>query len=296
MTDSTLLELACGPLLLTLAPGTGGSIARFDWQSESRKTSILRGVEGTSANAVDHASFPLVPFSNRIRGGTFDFRQRQVTLAPNMQGDRSPLHGQGWLSSWETVEAGDRTAEILFRHHAGEWPWDYEARQVFELDEAGLTLVLSCTNHSDAPMPCGLGQHPYFHCTDETVLDTGVESVWTVDELVLPIEKLPAQGRYDMRDRRICGQGLDNGFGGWSGRARIETPGLPSRIELSSPDARFFQCYSPPEGGLFVAEPVSHANAALNEPEALWPELGMRVLEPGETMALTMRLDILSIG
>jgi aldose 1-epimerase len=37
---------------------------------------------------------------------------------------------------------------------------------------------------------------------------------------------------------------------------------------------------------------VSHANAALNAPEGQWGELGMRVLEPGEAMSLSMRLDV----
>ena len=63
---------------------------------------------------------------------------------------------------------------------------------------------------------------------------------------------------------------------------------------MSSPDARFFQLYSPPAGGIFVAEPVTHANAALNAPEEQWPELGMRVLEPGEAMRLDMRLEVIA--
>jgi aldose 1-epimerase len=37
---------------------------------------------------------------------------------------------------------------------------------------------------------------------------------------------------------------------------------------------------------------VSHANAALNEPESRWPELGLRVLEPGESMRLRMHLSV----
>jgi aldose 1-epimerase len=57
--------------------------------------------------------------------------------------------------------------------------------------------------------------------------------------------------------------------------------------------ARFFQLYSPALGGIFVAEPVTHANAALNAPENQWLELGMRVLDPGESIDLTMRLDFL---
>ena len=38
---------------------------------------------------------------------------------------------------------------------------------------------------------------------------------------------------------------------------------------------------------------MTHANAALNAPEEEWPELGMRVLDPGEAMSLTMRLDVI---
>ena len=71
-------------------------------------------------------------------------------------------------------------------------------------------------------------------------------------------------------------------------------PDWPFELELSSPDARFFQLYSPATGGIFVAEPVTHANAALNAPEEQWPELGMRVLDPGEEMSLAMRLDVIA--
>jgi aldose 1-epimerase len=239
--------------------------------------------------------FPLVPYCNRIRDGRFTFRGREVRVARNMASDASPLHGQGWLGAWEVVRQSGTEAELLFVHPAGEWPWAYEARQAFTVDDGGLTVVLSCTNTGREPMPCGLGQHPYFHCTPETVLDTEVESVWTIDENVLPVEKLPAKGRYDLRNRRVAGQDLDNGFGGWSGRATVEDPSLPFRIEMSSPDVDFFQLYSPPSGELFVIEPVSHANAALNEPEEAWAELGLKVLEPGETMSLTMRIDVIPV-
>ena len=66
---------------------------------------------------------------------------------------------------------------------------------------------------------------------------------------------------------------------------------MRSRFHRS--EAHFFQLYSPADGGIFVAEPVTHANAALNAPEAQWPELGMRVLEPGEAMRLDMRLEVM---
>lgn len=297
MTDPAFPILTRGALSLTLAPSRGGSIARFDYLDRGGTAiPVLRGIAPSETTSVlDMGSFPLVPYVNRIRGGRFPFRGREVALAPNMAGDPSPLHGQGWLGEWTVESLGEREARLSFRHEAGEWPWAYDAAQHFHLDDSGLSLRLSCTNRSDEPMPCGLGFHPYFPCDGSTVLDTGVACAWTVDDRVLPVDKVPAEGRYDLQGRRICGQGLDNGFGGWDGRARMATEGMPFRVELSSPDARFFQVYSPESGGLYVAEPVTHANAALNEPEEAWPELGLRVLDPGASMSLTMRLDVLPV-
>lgn len=291
MAPGRLVKLAAGPLDLAISPTAGGSIAWFDWTDGGRRVPVMRGYYGVPEKILEAASFPLVPFVNRIRGGRFSFRGREIALRPNMTGDPSPLHGQGWLMPWQVESSEDRRAELSLVHEAGEWPWRYEARQSFALDEAGLNVRLSCRNLSDAPMPCGLGQHPYFPCSTGSRIDTAASHVWTIDEHVLPVERLPATGRYDLNDRPVCGQGLDHGFGGWSGSARMWTPGLPFDLVMSSPNARFFQLYSPAEGGLFVAEPVSHANAALNAPEEQWLELGIKVLEPGEEMALDMRLD-----
>ena len=291
--DLAILRLESKRLALALAPAVGGSIKRLDSVTETGVRPILRGAETASENVLEMSSFPLVPYSNRIRGGRFFFRGRDVKIAPNMPPDPSPLHGQGWLAPWEIVSATDSTAELMFRHAPGEWPWRYEARQFFQLSEHALDLRLTCRNLSDEPMPCGLGQHPYFHCTPETRIDTAVEGAWEIDENVLPVGRVPATGRYDLRDRLVCGQGLDHGFDGWGGKATIRTPGAPFAIEMSSPDARCFQLYSPLSGGLFVAEPVTHTNAALNAPEEEWGRLGLRVLEPGEEMALEMRLAIL---
>ena len=295
MTALELLALRAGALEAVLAPGLGGCISAFDRLSPGGRQPVLRGAAGRPAHILEAGSFPLVPYVNRIRHGRFLFRGREIVQAPNMPPDPSPLHGQGWLAAWEVAGRSETAAELRFVHQAGEWPWDYEAEQRIALDPGGLTLALECTNRSSEPMPCGLGHHPYFPCTPETRLHTEVRWAWTIDDRVLPVDRVPAEGRYDLRRRAICGQHLDNGFGGWGGRARIETPGLPFAIEVSSADARFFQVYSPAAGGLFVAEPVSHANAALNASEAEWPELGMRVLGPGETMGLSMRIDVLPL-
>lgn len=292
------LLLSAGKLAMRVSPSIGGSISALEWIDGTRRAAVLRNCNSCPENVLEAASFPLVPYVNRIRGGQFRFRGREVRLEPNMPGDVSPLHGQGWLAPWQVERASQAEAVLSFHHQAGEWPWAYRAEQHFELDPNGLSLRLTCQNLSDAPMPCGLGQHPYFNCGGATRIATQVTDAWTIDEHVLPVEKVPATGRFDLGDRPVCGQDLDHGFGGWGGRARLTDPAWPFDLEMSSPDARFFQLYSPPclakaSGGIFVAEPVTQANAALNAPEEQWAELGLRVLEPGAGMSLSMRLDVL---
>ncbi|HEY8592016.1 MAG TPA: aldose 1-epimerase [Sphingomicrobium sp.] len=288
------IALTAGKLRLTLSPSVGGAISNFEWIGPAAPRGILRRCNNPLGNVLEAASFPLVPYVNRIRGGCFEFRGRSVRIEPNLPGDPSPLHGQGWLGPWGIDTQDERSAALVFRHDAGEWPWSYQARQEFVLDDSGLSLALTCRNDGEEPMPCGLGQHPYFPCGPETRLDTAVESAWTVDDKVLPVDKVAPEGRYNLKDRLICGQDLDNGFGGWRGEARMSDPDWPYELRLTSPNAGFFQVYSPRDGGIFVAEPVTHANAALNAPEREWPELGLRILEPGEEMRLDMRLDVLA--
>jgi aldose 1-epimerase len=293
MNAETVVTLTTGKLRLSLSPSIGGAISAFEWVDGGEHRSILRKCHTQLEKVLDAASFPLVPYVNRIRGGSFGFRGQEVVLAPNMVGDPSPLHGQGWLNPWNTDAADDRQAVLTFHHEAGEWPWAYDARQEVTLDEAGITLALTCRNLSPDPMPCGLGQHPYFPCGPRTRLETRVTHAWTVDKDVLPVDKVLAEGRYDLSARLVCGQGLDNGFGGWAGEARMSDPDWPYELRLSSADAAFFQLYSPPTGDIFVAEPVTHANAALNAPEEQWTELGLRVLDQGQQMSLVMRIDVI---
>jgi len=42
---------------------------------------------------------------------------------------------------------------------------------------------------------------------------------------------------------------------------------------------------------VFVAEPVQNANAALNEPEEDWAQLGIALLQPGESRRMSARFE-----
>jgi aldose 1-epimerase len=157
MVSQTTVTLAAGNLRVELSASIGGAISALEWIGPDIARPILRKCHSPLEKVLDAASFPLVPFVNRIRGGQFAFRGREVRLAPNMPGDPSPLHGQGWLNPWVVEQQGETRAVLGFRHAAGEWPWDYEAHQEFALDGRGMSLRLTCRNTGPEPMPCGLG-------------------------------------------------------------------------------------------------------------------------------------------
>ena len=214
MATRTTIELSAGNLRLELSPGTGGAISAFEWTSGELPTPILRKCHTPLENVLEAGCFPLVPYVNRIRGGQFRFRDRVVKLRPNMAGDPSPLHGQGWLNSWEVEDCTARRRDAqLSATRPVNGLGTMRRGNILRSTKGGLTVTLDCRNISAEPMPCGLGQHPYFPCGPKTMLDTEVTNAWTVDENVLPVDKVAAEGRYDLKDRLICGQDLDNGFG-----------------------------------------------------------------------------------
>jgi aldose 1-epimerase len=285
------VSLEAGDLRAVLGPALGGSVLRFDVVANGQMEPIFRPSPADADHVLQTASFPVVPFANRVRGGRFVFGGREIRLAPNMGGETYPLHGQGWRARWRVDKAGPARAELSYTHVPGEWPWRYLARQVFSLSAAALEIVLTCRNMSETDMPCGLGQHPYFPCNDATVLDLKVAGAWTVDSEVLPVVRVPAAGRYDLTQRRICGAGLDNGFDGWNGRAEIAWPDRGLACGIRSDGTRF-QVYAPEAGGFFVGEPVSNQNAALNLPESEWGAAGIVVLKPGALMRFTSVFEV----
>lgn len=286
----TRVKLTAGDLIVELAPQVGGSVARFGMDLADGYLPLFRSAPEDYDDALDAGCFPLVPFSNRIRDGRFSFDGRSVTLAPNLPGHKHPLHGQGWRNAWAVEHADTRSAELVFRHAPGEWPWAYEARQRFDLDGDGLWLRLSVRNLAPEPAPAGLGLHPFFSCDVTTVLDTSVETVWTVDDEIMPLAREADAGRYCLRHRHICGQDLDNGYEGWSGEARISWP--QANLDIQCAEASRLQVYSPTTGGVFAAEPVSHSNAALNLPQSEWEAAGLRILDPDAVFAMATRFAV----
>jgi len=71
-----LVSISDGIATVDIAPAAGGALASYRWWRNGAALDWLRpadpgAISGRDAGAM--ACFPLVPYSNRIRGGRFEF-------------------------------------------------------------------------------------------------------------------------------------------------------------------------------------------------------------------------------
>jgi aldose 1-epimerase len=274
----TLLLLQAGRLAVDLAPGAGGSIARFSVGGADllRPMTIADRNSGKGDNA---AAFPLVPYSNRIANGRLDFEGETFHLARNWSGINHPMHGDGWCHAWDVVRADGQSAEIAYDHEraggSGGWPFRYRTRQTYRLEPDRLTVGLAIDNLEDRSVPAGLGLHPFFVREADTELAFHAKAVWQSDAEVLPTTRIEVPKAWDFsQPRRVDEVVLDNCFDAWSGEAVITWPRRRLRLDLSATELfRHLVVYVPPNQPFFCAEPVSHANG----------QVGMLPLPPRAT-------------
>ncbi|WP_246056317.1 hypothetical protein [Cellulomonas cellasea] len=158
--DPRVVTLRSGSWELGVLPATGGSLAFGRVLVDGEWLDLLRPTRPTVYGAPEKcASFPLVPWSNRIRDGVLRFRGRTWTLAHNAA-DGTAMHGAVAYYTWRVV---DRTAarvelELDTRGLVGvNFPWQFRSRLVYELDGADLRVTTTVENVDTEPFPAGFG-------------------------------------------------------------------------------------------------------------------------------------------
>jgi aldose 1-epimerase len=291
-----LVTLRSGTTGLTLAPSTGGAIARFWSDTNDRSIEWLRPATAaalTSRNPLNMSCFPLAPYSGRICGGRFTFQGREVVLPLNFLPESHSIHGHAWLMPWKVIHADDTLAALEYHHKADDWPWSYRTSQDFVLEPGRLTLEMSLTNEGPGPMPAGLGPHPYFVRTPKATVAAGIGQMWLDDGVSMPIKPVdPPPERNLAKGVRTAAVALDNCFSGWDRKALIEWPEWMARLTMTADSPLdFLVVYTPPKQDFFCVEPVSHAPDAVNNLAAGRADTGLHILEQGRTMRVTVRFE-----
>ncbi|WP_394790619.1 aldose 1-epimerase [Rhodoferax sp.] len=293
MTSS--LELRAGELVLDLAPGVGGAIARFYSQRGTQQQHWLRpNTAPDPAQPWAMASYPLLPYANRIRDGRSSFGPRPLNLPANYPDSKHAIHGTAWQQPWQVVSQSADRATLELNMPAGDWPYAFRAEQQFTLDaQAGLSVKLSITNLDSVDMPVGAGHHPYLPHRSGTRLTTDVKAMWGGDAEVMPTElQTPAFIETMRHGIDLDTLDLDNNFIGWSRHARVDWPDTGTAMVMTAEAPfNYFVLYCPPGADMFCIEPVSNCTDWMNLAAQGQGDVGGQLLKPGETLHTTMVLQ-----
>lgn len=280
---------------LGLVPSLGGGVAAWRLDRAQGALDLWRPWDGHNPDRYSLASFAMLPWSNRISGGGFEHDGQFHPMAPNRAGEPYPIHGDGWLQPWALTQPDQDTLVMTLESRRFEGnPYDYHATQTFRLLDGGLDQTVSVTHLGNAPLPYGLGLHPWFLRSPQTRLQAAVQGVWLSGADPLPTahtQNFPAS--WDLsKGLDVNGTLVDNAFTGWSGQARIDWPEHQLRLEMRVPDIHdrglddgYCLLYRPPLGPTFCFEPVTHPIDAFHVPG----QPGLRVLHTGERLTLQVQ-------
>ena len=265
----------------TVRPDLGGSLSGL-WHAGMP---VLRCTPPETLDSVRlSASYPLVPYSNRLGHRRFEWQGQTYSTQPNFPDSPHSLHGVGWLRAWTVVQAQADHVQLRY-HHApdGDWPFAFEAQQHIRLQPDALHMELSMRNTDQQPQPAGLGWHPYFVRREDAQLDIELASRWDKDARELPLTETPVEGLH----AKVDTLNLDHCFTGWQGVARLRDPQMSLSLHA---DLRWLVVFTPPGRDFYCVEPVSHRNDAIHSPDPL--AQGLVSLAPGDTLQAQMRLQI----
>ena len=283
---TTFLTLQSGALRCEIVPALGGCIAGL-WCNERP---VLRSTPSAQLQSVrNSASYPLVPFSNRIGAGILHWRGRTWQLPLNFAPEAHTIHGVGWERAWAVLQADGSSAHLQYEHAAdASWPFAFRAEQRFVLRPDGLELAMTVHNEAGEAAPLGLGWHPYFAKDAATHIRFHATGRWDMDAGKLPTQRRPHSGL-----DTDCGElVVDHCFDGWDGR--VELRHAAQRITVQS-DLRHLVVFTTPQRDNIAVEPVSHVNNALAlaaGEQTPAQELGMQVVPAGGQFSCGMRIGI----
>jgi len=287
---SQTIELRADHLHCQIKPELGGCVAGF-WCGD---VPVLRSTPAAQLESVRQAgSYPLVPFSNRVAQARLRWQGTQHPLVQNFAPEPHAIHGVGWQRPWQVLEKGPRTALLSYEHQPdAAWPFAFDSSQSFRLTAEGLEMSLSLTNQADQAAPGGLGWHPYFVKRARTRIAFEATGRWDMSD-----DKLPTQHRATHGLDGDCAfLDIDHCFDGWGGVVQLRDELLHTRI---SANLSRLVVYTNDRKDFIAIEPVSHVNNALNLLDAGAAgaqELGVCVLEPGESLSAHMLIAVARVS
>jgi aldose 1-epimerase len=271
----------------------------------------------------------LLPYANRIRGKlsadgrtvTTRILGREVTLPANAGGrrqgaERYSMHGLILDSEVGAIERETTAEADILRGtlDAGDFGhgWPSKAEITFEnvLRGDSFTLQVTAKNVGDEVLPMGIGWHPYFNLPSgrreqarlylparSRTLVNDYDEVLPTGEVV-PVAGTPyvfsAPGGRAVGDLYLddCFVDLETAAGEVMAEVIDPAASYGLRVVASSPPVRAIQVYAPPDKAFIVVEPQFNRADPFGPEWGAEAETGMALLEPGESVVYSARLEL----
>jgi aldose 1-epimerase len=226
------IEIALGEQRAVVVE-VGGGLRLY----ESGGSALLDAYEASELSPSGRGQV-LIPWPNRVQGGSYEFGGRHYQLALDEPSAGNAIHGLVRWVAWTVAErAASRVVVEHTLHPQPGYPFALALSIEYALSQEGLRVRTTATNVGPDACPFGSGAHPYLTVgaapVDSVLLQVPARSVLHSDEHGIPTASEPVDGtEYDFRRARPIGATrFDTAFTG------LERAGDGlARVELRRPD------------------------------------------------------------
>jgi aldose 1-epimerase len=277
------MRLASDELEVVLLPELGARLHRI----RAFGRDVLRTPDDPARHRDDPffwGGYVMAPWCNRAQAGRRRIAGRDVELRSNFR-DGTAIHGLVSSRPWQPLGDGRLQVEL---DEPG-WPWPFAVSLAATVTGGALSLRYRLENRVDAPMPAGLGVHPWFRAPVEVGLPA--TSVYPSNTASAPRPR-PVDGPFDLRRLAPPAPDLDATWTALAG-ALVELAwpdlGLAARLDIRSDVPPLVTLASPSGVGAVAIEPQTHGPDPLRRLERAEPDAPV-LLSPGTALTLEIGL------
>ena len=275
-------------------PHSGGSIAyaRVNragaWHDFFRPTA-----EADLTNALQTASYPLIPWSNRIKAATMRFQGVDYLMHANWP-DGTAIHGVVREYALAVVSADETHIRMTFdsrQHAAVNFPFAFTAWVEYRLERNNFSTRIGLANMDTQPMPAGFGTHPFImrsltNAADSLSLEIPCTHAFPLVDCMPVGAPTPVDARLDYQQLRPLGSVFVDDC------LTNRVLGKPIRFVYPSSNTHITHwmdhlyrnviVYMPVEFPYIAVEPVTNTNDGFNMLAQGIADHHVFVLQPGE--------------
>jgi galactose mutarotase-like enzyme len=235
----------------------------------------------------------LFPIIGKLKNNKYTYKGKEYSL---------PQHGFARDMAFDLVAQSANHLEFKLENRVENYPFDYELKIAYTLDDSGLLTSYKVKNNDEVPMPFSIGAHPAFRCphsADETLEDYCVE--FPDDEYI--ISDSLQDGLRTGRMKKIT---LDNNrlwlseelfkddalvLSGLKSKA-ITLKGKSHQVSMDTGTAEWLGIWKQPGAPFVCLEPWWGVADRVDADGDIFRKEGVRVIEAGEVWEGWFRLTL----